>query len=150
MERKIKIIGLYVGLLFFISILLILITSLSNDKFDPMYNATENTHSENTGLETTVMDSVSNITETNKILNEKITEYQNKVIYLESVISEKDAIIKEYEKRTNIDSLNLSDSLKFYVLGNIEDSKELLEKVIKENLSEEEIKVYDYLVNELN
>ena len=34
MERKIKIIGLYIGLLFFISILLILITSLSNDKIN--------------------------------------------------------------------------------------------------------------------
>lgn len=37
MERKFKIMGVYLGLLFFISILLILITSFSNSKFEPSY-----------------------------------------------------------------------------------------------------------------
>ena len=35
MDRKMKIMGIYIGLLFFISILLILITSFSYSKIDP-------------------------------------------------------------------------------------------------------------------
>ena len=51
MDRKIKIIGMYIGLLFFISILLILITSLSNDKFEPLYSFEETTESEKSVLD---------------------------------------------------------------------------------------------------
>ena len=37
MDRKFRIMGIYIGLLFFVSILLILITSFSNNKMDPSY-----------------------------------------------------------------------------------------------------------------
>ena len=59
MERKIKIIGLYVGILFFVSILLILITSLSNDELVSRYPEKENAVAIPVGLSTAVDDNSS-------------------------------------------------------------------------------------------
>ncbi len=150
MDRKIKIIGMYIGLLFFISILLILITSLSNDKFEPLYSLEETTESENSGLNSTMMDSVSSLTEMNKTLNEKIIEYQNKVENLEKEISSNKVVIENYEKNYNEDTLNFYKALKLYVQNDIQEAKEIVLTTDRELLSEEDKEVYDFLVNELN
>ncbi len=150
MDRKIKIIGMYIGLLFFISILLILITSLSNDKFEPLYSLEETTESENSGLNSTMMDSVSSLTEMNKTLNEKIIEYQNKVENLEKEISSNQVVIENYEKNYNEDTRNFYKALKLYVQNDIQEAKEIVLTTDRELLSEEDKEVYDFLINELN
>ena len=150
MDRKIKIIGMYIGLLFFISILLILITSLSNDKFEPLYSLEETIESEKSGLDSTMMDSVSSLTEMNKTLNEKIIEYQNKVENLEKEISSNKVVIENYEKNYNEDTLNFYKALKLYVQNDIQEAKEIVLTTDRELLSSEDKEVYDFLINELN
>ena len=113
MERKIKIIGLYIGLLFFISILLILITSLSNDKIVSRYLETQPAVATPVGLNTTMTDN--NL----KVLNNEST-------------------------------LILDKALKFYVLENKESAKECINKINREELSEEDKQIYDILINKLN
>lgn len=113
MERKIKIIGLYIGLLFFISILLILITSLSNDKIVSRYPETQPVVATPVGLNTTMTDN--NL----KVLNNEST-------------------------------LILDKALKFYVLENKESAKECINKINREELSEEDKQIYDILINKLN
>ncbi len=150
MDRKIKIIGMYIGLLFFISILLILITSLSNDKFEPLYSLDEINELENSGLNTTMLDSVSNLTETNKTLNEKIIEYQNKIENLEKEISSNKLVIENYEKTYNEDTLNFYKALKLYVQNDVQGAKEVILSIDRELLSDEDKTIYDFLINELN
>ena len=150
MDRKIKIIGMYIGLLFFISILLILITSLSNDKFEPLYSLEETIESEKSGLDSTMMDSVSSLTEMNKTLNEKIIEYQNKVENLEKEISSNKVVIENYEKNYNEDTLNFYKALKLYVQNDIQEAKEIVLTTDRELLNEADKEAYDFLINELN
>ncbi len=150
MDRKIKIIGMYIGILFFVSILLILITSLSNDKFDPMYSLDETAALDNSSMNVTMLDSVSNLTETNKILNEKISEYQNKISNLENEIAENKIVIENYESTYNEDTLSLYKVMKLFVNKNIEEAKEIIKSINKELLSDEDKIIYDILIKELN
>lgn len=150
MDRKIKIIGMYIGILFFVSILLILITSLSNDKFDPMYSLDETAALDNSSMNVTMLDSVSNLTETNKILNEKISEYQNKISSLENEIAENKIVIENYESTYNEDTLSLYKVMKLFVNKNIEEAKEIIKSINKELLSDEDKIIYDILIKELN
>ena len=150
MDRKIKIIGMYIGLLFFISILLILITSLSNDKFEPLYSLEETIESEKSGLDSTMMDSVSSLTEMNKTLNEKIIEYQNKVENLEKEISSNKVVIENYEKNYNEETLCFYKALKLYVQKDIQEAKEIVLTIDRELLNEADKEAYDFLINELN
>lgn len=150
MDRKIKIIGMYIGILFFVSILLILITSLSNDKFDPMYSLDETAALDNSSMNVTMLDSVSNLTETNKILNEKISEYQNKISSLENEIAENKIVIENYESTYNEDTLSLYKVMKLFVNKNIEETKEIIKSINKELLSDEDKIIYDILIKELN
>ena len=150
MERKIKVIKIYVGLLFFVSILTILITSLSNSKFDPAYSAEQGMMINSPGLNSTVEDSVSSITETNKNLSNKISEYESKVSELEKQLEEKNTSLKEYETKYNENTIKFYSALKFYVQGNKTETMKIFETINRELLSEDDKSVYDELIKELN
>lgn len=149
MERKLKIMGIYISLLFFVSILLILITSLSNNKMDPTYQVEETTVQQPVGFNATMQDSVSKLTETNQKLNDKVKEQSNKITELENSLSEKDNTINNYKNKYNEDTENLIKALNLYIGDNEEDAETILEKVNRENLNPEYQTVYDNLLNKL-
>lgn len=149
MERKFKIMGIYLGMLFFVSILLILITSLSNSKFNPTYPVDEISAKQSVSFDATMQDSVSKLTETNQKLNDKVKEQNDKIIALENSLSEKDAVINEYQNKYNADTEKLYMALSLYVSDNEQEAQTALETVVRENLSPENQTVYDNLLNKL-
>lgn len=142
MDRKMKIMGIYIGLLFFISILLILITSFSYSKIDPSYEVEESNQ-----LDVTLQQSVTKLTETNQILNDKVLELNEKIDNLEKDLETKDSIIKKYE---NEDYKNLKKTALLFIEKNYEEMKIVFESINRENLDEENQKIYDFILSKLN
>lgn len=147
MDRKFKIMGIYIGLLFFVCILLILITSFSYTKIEPSYEVEETGKSK---FDITMEQSVTKLTETNQKLNEKVSSLNDKVYALEKSLYEKDDIIKKYESKYNADYINLEKSIALYLEGNNSEAKKILESINRDNLNQEIIPIYDNLLNKLN
>ncbi len=141
MDRKLKIMGVYVGLLFFVSILLILITSFSYTKIDPSYEVEENRQPN-----ATLNESVTKLTETNQNLNAKVMELNGKISDLEKKIAEKDEIIKKYE---NEDFKKLKTVALLFVDEKYDEMKKVFESIKKENLDEESLKIYNYILEKI-
>ena len=74
MDRKFKVIGIYIGLLVVVSILLILVTSFSNSKMDPSYQVENEEKLNSVSFDSTLEQNVNTLTENNRILNEKVKE----------------------------------------------------------------------------
>ena len=87
--------------------------------------------------------SVNTLTENNRILSERVEE-------LKLQLEEKDKIIQEYNNMYNEDFLNLQKAIKCYINDELEETKINLDLVKIENLNEEDIQVYNNLVNKLN
>ena len=77
-------------------------------------------------------DSVSQLTETNERLSERVKE-------LTKEVEEKNQIIAEYENN------NINDAMKQYILGNISGAKEAFEKIAPEKLTEKDLELYNQL-----
>ena len=142
MERKLKIMGIYTGLLFFVSVLLILVTSFSNNKMDPSYDV-ESEQQNQIKFDTTMEQSVNMITENNRLLNETVED-------LKKQLNEKETIISEYSSLYNDDMKNLYKTMSLYTLGEKSEAKQVFEKINPENLMESEKQVYDVLSKKLN
>ena len=119
MNRKIKIMGIYIMLLFFVSILLILITSFTNTKFEPSYNIEQTEENYNTSFE----QKVNNITEYNMILMKENME-------LKKQLEEKTETIKEYKQKFS-------------------EIKNIAEKIDRQKLSSEYQEIYDNVINNI-
>lgn len=143
MERKFRIMGIYIGLLFFVSILLILVTSFSNNKMDPSYDVETEQQQNQISFDRTMEQSVNALTENNRVLNEKVED-------LNSQLEEKDKLIEEYNNLYNEDVLNLQKAMKCYINDRSEEAKNILVTIKIENLNEEDIQVYNNLVNKLS
>ena len=141
MDRKLKIMGVYVGLLFFVSILLILITSFSYTKIDPSYEVEESRQPNET-----LNESVTKLTETNQNLNAKVMELNGKISGLEKKLAEKDEIIKKYE---NEDFKKLKNVALLFVDEKYDEMKKVFESIKKENLDEESLKIYNYILEKI-
>lgn len=141
MDRKLKIMGVYVGLLFFVSILLILITSFSYTKIDPSYEVEESRQPN-----ATLNESVTKLTETNQKLNEKVLELNGKISDLEKKLNEKDEIIKKYE---NEDFKKLKKVALLFIDEEYDEMKNVFESINKENLDEESLKIYNYILEKI-
>lgn len=135
MDRKLKIMGVYIGLLFFVSILLILITSFSYSEIDPSYEIEENKQHD-----TTLQQSVTKLTETNQSLSDKVLELNEKINFLEEELSFYKG--EDFEKLKNIVFLIIDKNYK--------DAKTLIGTVNVEKLNDEAKKIYNYLLEELN
>lgn len=96
MERKIKIMGIYVGLLFFVSILLIMITSFTNTKIDPSYDV-ESVENQQINFNKDMEQNVNILTENNRLLNEKN-------IQLKKQLDEKENLLNEI--KTELEKIN--------------------------------------------
>ena len=142
MERKLKIMGLYIGILFFVAILLILVTSFSNSKINPSYDVEESENQYQVSFNKTMEENVNSLTENNRILNEKNIE-------LNKQLEEKDNIIKTYEEKYNDDVINLQKAMSLYINNNVEEAKTTFELINRENLDLENETVYDNLLNKL-
>lgn len=143
MDRKFKVIGIYIGLMVVVSILLILVTSFSNSKMDPSYQVENEEKLNSVSFDSTLEQNVNTLTENNRILNEKVKE-------LNLQLEEKEKIIEEYKNVYNEDSFNLQKAIKYYIIDEIEEAKINLELVKSENLNEEDNRVYNNLVKKLN
>lgn len=143
MDRKFKVIGIYIGLLVVVSILLILVTSFSNSKMDPSYQVENEEKLNSVSFDSTLEQNVNTLTENNRILNEKVKE-------LNLQLEEKEKIIEEYKNVYNEDSFNLQKAIKYYIIDEFEEAKINLELVKSENLNDEDNRVYNNLVNKLN
>ena len=142
MERKLKVMGLYIGILFFVAILLILVTSFSNSKINPSYDVEESENQYQVSFNKTMEENVNSLTENNRILNEKNIE-------LNKQLEEKDNIIKTYEEKYNDDVINLQKAMSLYINDNVEEAKTTFELINRENLDLENATVYDNLLNKL-
>lgn len=142
MERKLKIMGIYTGMLFFVSVLLILVTSFSNSKMDPSYDV-EAEKQKQINFDATLEQSVNVLTENNRVLNETVED-------LKKQLNEKDNIIYEYSSVYNEDMKNLYKTMSLYTLGEKEEAKKVFQTVNKENILEYEKPVYDVLSKNLN
>ena len=142
MERKLKIMGIYTGLLFFVSVLLILVTSFSNNKMDPSYDVETEQEKNQIVFDRTMEQSVNILTENNRILTEKVEE-------LKKQLSEKEKIISEYENKYNQDVSNLYKSLSLYTMDKKSEAKKIFEGINRENLMEAEKEIYDILEKDL-
>ena len=143
MDRKLKIMGIYLWLLFFVSILLILVTSFSNSKMAPSYEAVSEQMQNKKSFDTTMEESVNVLTENNLILFEKVEK-------LNSILEEKEKIIEEYKTTYNEDVLKLQKAMSLYINDSLKESKTTLDSVIKENLNEENLQTYNNLIKKLN
>lgn len=97
MERKFKIMGIYVGLLFFVSILLIMITSLTNTKIDPSYDVDNVDNQQQISFNKDMEQNVNILTENNRLLKEKNIE-------LNQQVDEKNKLLNEI--KTEIEKIN--------------------------------------------
>ena len=132
MDRKFRVMGIYIGMLFWVAILLILVTSFSNTKLDPSYEIENEQSDYQVTFNRTMADSVSQLTETNEKLSERVKE-------LTKELEEKNQIIAEYENN------NINEAMKQYILGNISGAKEAFEKIVTEKLKEKELELYNQL-----
>lgn len=134
--------GIYTGMLFFVSVLLILVTSFSNSKMDPSYDV-EAEKQKQINFDATLEQSVNVLTENNRVLNETVED-------LKKQLNEKDNIIYEYSSVYNEDMKNLYKTMSLYTLGEKEEAKKVFQTVNKENILEYEKPVYDVLSKNLN
>ena len=132
MDRKFRVMGIYIGMLFCVAILLILVTSFSNTKLDPSYEIENEQSDYQVTFNRTMADSVSQLTETNEKLSERVKE-------LTKELEEKNQIISEYEDN------NINEAMKQYILGNISGAKEAFEKIVPEKLTEKDLELYNHL-----
>ena len=132
MDRKFRVMGIYIGMLFCVAILLILVTSFSNTKLDPSYEIENEQSDYQVTFNRTMADSVSQLTETNEKLSERVKE-------LTKELEEKNQIIAEYENN------NINEAIKQYILGNISGAKEAFEKIVPEKLTEKDLELYNQL-----
>ena len=132
MDRKFRVMGIYIGMLFCVAILLILVTSFSNTKLDPSYEIENEQSDYQVTFNRTMADSVSQLTETNEKLSERVKE-------LTKELEEKNQIISEYEDN------NINEAMKQYILGNISGAKEAFEKIVPEKLTEKDLELYNQL-----
>ena len=132
MDRKFRVMGIYIGMLFCVAILLILVTSFSNTKLDPSYEIENEQSDYQVTFNRTMADSVSQLTETNEKLSERVKE-------LTKELEEKNQIIAEYEDN------NINEAMKQYILGNISGAKEAFEKIVPEKLTEKDLELYNQL-----
>lgn len=132
MDRKFRVMGIYIGMLFCVAILLILVTSFSNTKLDPSYEIENEQSDYQVTFNRTMADSVSQLTETNEKLSERVKE-------LTKELEEKNQIISEYENN------NINEAMKQYILGNISGAKEAFEKIVPEKLTEKDLELYNQL-----
>lgn len=132
MDRKFRVMGIYIGMLFCVAILLILVTSFSNTKLDPSYEIENEQSDYQVTFNRTMADSVSQLTETNEKLSERVKE-------LIKELEEKNQIIAEYENN------NINEAMKQYILGNISGAKEAFEKIVPEKLTEKDLELYNQL-----
>lgn len=132
MDRKFRVMGIYIGMLFCVAILLILVTSFSNTKLDPSYEIENEQSDYQVTFNRTMADSVSQLTETNEKLSERVKE-------LTKELEEKNQIIAEYENN------NINEAMKQYILGNISGAKEAFEKIVPEKLTEKDLELYNQL-----
>ena len=140
MDRKFKMMGVYIGLLFFAVILLVLVTSFSNTELNPSYDAADDEYQ--VTFNRTMEQSVNSLTENNEKLMAQVKE-------LEKNISEKDALISEYEKQNSEDLALLNNAMRFYISGDTSSSSAELEKINAEKLSEQDLGIYNQLKNKL-
>ena len=132
MDRKFRVMGIYIGMLFCVAILLILVTSFSNTKLDPSYEIENEQSDYQVTFNRTMADSVSQLTETNEKLSERVKE-------LTKELEEKNQIIAEYENN------NINEAMKQYILGNISGAKQAFEKIVPEKLTEKDLELYNQL-----
>ena len=132
MDRKFRVMGIYIGMLFCVAILLILVTSFSNTKLDPSYEIENEQSDYQVTFNRTMADSVSQLTETNEKLSERVKE-------LTKELEEKNQIISEYEYN------NINEAMKQYILGNISGAKEAFEKIAPEKLTDKDLELYNQL-----
>ena len=132
MDRKFRVMGIYIGMLFCVAILLILVTSFSNTKLDPSYEIENEQSDYQVTFNRTMADSVSQLTETNEKLSERVKE-------LTKELEEKNKIISEYENN------NINEAMKQYILGNISGAKEAFEKIAPEKLTDKDLELYNQL-----
>ncbi len=142
MERKFKIMGVYVGLLFFVSILLIMITSLSNDKINPVYMAEEFEKEETVDFSVTLQESVSDLTAKNEKLMSTVEEQNKKIENLEK-------FVEDYQNSYNEDTVIFMESLKLYAKDKFNEARDLLKTVNAENLTEENRNVFENMIEKL-
>lgn len=95
MERNFKKMWIYICLLFVAVVLLILVTSFSNRALDPSYEVHNEQSMYQVNFNKTMQDSIATLTEVNKRLTEQIKS-------LEKEVEQKDKIIAEYEKNSNL------------------------------------------------
>lgn len=132
MDRKFRVMGIYIGMLFCVAVLLILVTSFSNTKLDPSYEIENEQSDYQVTFNRTMADSVSQLTQTNEKLSERVKE-------LTKELEEKNQIIAEYENN------NINEAMKQYILGNISGAKEAFEKIVPEKLTEKNLELYNQL-----
>lgn len=137
MDRKFKVMGIYIGMLFCVTILLILVTSFSNSKLDPSYEIENEQDEYQVTFNRTMAESVSYLTETNEKLNERVKE-------LTKEVAEKNQIISELEKNDAY-STNLNEAMKQYILGNKTGAKEIFKNIAPEKLTEKDLELYNQL-----
>ena len=102
---------------------------------------------ESNQLDVTLQQSVTKLTETNQILNDKVLELNEKIDNLEKDLETKDSIIKKYE---NEDYKNLKKTALLFIEKNYEEMKIVFESINRENLDEENQKIYDFILSKLN
>ena len=74
-------------------------------------------------------------------------ELNEKIDNLEKDLETKDSIIKKYE---NEDYKNLKKTALLFIEKNYEEMKIVFESINRENLDEENQKIYDFILSKLN
>lgn len=142
MERKFKVMGIYVGLFFFAVILLVLVTSFSNTELNPSYDA-ETEDEYQVTFNHTIQQSVNSLTEMNEELMSQVDELEKKV-------EEKEKTISEYEKKNSSDKTALENAARYYIADDNNSAAAELDKINIENLDKEDLDLYNQLNNKLN
>ncbi|MBR0277365.1 MAG: hypothetical protein IJQ50_02755 [Clostridia bacterium] len=141
MGKKLKFMSLYIGILFFVVILLILITSMSNVSLDPSYEIITG-EGGNNSFDNTLEQNVNTLTIINERLNERVSE-------LADEIENKNKIIEEYESGKNENAEKLNSVAKMYINDEIENAKKEFERIDVNLLDEENATYYESLKNKL-
>lgn len=137
MDRKFKIIGIYLGLLFFVVILLVLVTSFSNTELDPSYDVEDNEYQ--VTFDRTMEESVNSLTDNNEKLRGEVADLNKK-------ISEKEQEISKYNSK---DAKSLLNAVKLYLNGDEESAKKCADGLNEAALPEEYKEIYATLIEKL-
>lgn len=137
MDRKFKIIGIYLGLLFFVVILLVLVTSFSNTEFDPSYDVEDNEYQ--VTFDRTMEESVNSLTDNNEKLRGEVTELNKK-------LAEKELEISKYN---SVEVKNLLNAAKFFLNGDEDSAKIRIDGLNESMLPEEYKELYTILIKKL-